>query len=597
MIETWEDCKGVIPRRSNRLLPPGFAVNAVNCNLRSGEIRPFNGPSVVRTPSKGAAVLSIYLFESVYWLNWLTDVDLALSPVIGDIYNRFYWTGDGYPKKISQALGANDTEADLPQASFHMGVVAPATAPDTVDDAAGGGSPETRVYVYTYVTAFGEEGQPSPASVALDVEANETVTVDNFEADPDASYNIVFRRIYRSLSGTSAAAYQFVTEIPLATTSYDDSLTGSQLGEILPSLTWAEPPATMKGLALMGNGTMAGFVGKNIYFSEPYLPHAWPDGYALATEHNIVSLAVMGRGLLITTEGDAHLVYGEHPSRFSKEIIGPGLPCISKRGTVSTPSGVLYPCPDGLVLVSSNGAMILTEEYYTRDEWEALGPQNLVASLYQGRYYGFFGSAAEEDRRGIIYDPGDPSVTVTFLNKSTDAVFADKVTNQLYMVLDEAIQRWEGDPDNPLSYKWQGHYSSSWPNPFGAARVQANLDSILSEEELAAYQAEVDAVNALNTAWYAASPGPEALNGAEINAIPQPLGGIGFQEVPTIPTYSMQISVFADEVLKYQRFITSRNGFRIKGGFRAREWDVLIEGTAAIEKTQIASTLQELKTR
>ncbi len=595
MIETFQDFKGEIPKRSERLLPPGFAVKAVNCKLQSGEIRPFGAPSVVRTPSKGSAIQTMFLFKSVYWLNWLEDVDVALSPVKSDIYSRFYWTGEGaYPKKSSQAYGASDPEADLPENHYRMGVIAPATKPDTADDAAGGGSPETRVYVYTYVTAWGEEGQPSPPSTALEVEANETVTVDNFEAAPAAIYNITYRRIYRTLSGSETTTYQFVAEIAIATTSYADSLAGSALGEQLPSISWAEPNDNLAGLVLMGNGVMAGFVGKDLYFSEPYRPHAWPPEYALVTEHDIVALGVMGRSLVVATAGNTYLVYGEHPSVYSIQNVATGQPCISKRGLVEATHGVLYPSPNGMFFVSPSGGQIITQDHFTKDEWEALGPENLVAALHQGRYYGFFGPDAEEDRRGIIFDPGDPAATVVFVNQTASAVFADLVTNILYLMLDGEIKMWEGDAGNPLAYKWRGNISAPMPINFGAAAVQADLDSIITEDDISAYTARRDAIVVENAAWWAAAGPGEALNGAEINAIP--LGGNAFQVAPGIPAYSMQLSVYADGELKHQQFIQTADGFRLPSGFRAREWEFEIEGMANIQKIQLANTMIELKT-
>ena len=47
----------------------------------------------------------------------------------------------------------------------------------------------------------------------------------------------------------------------------------------------------MKGLIALPNGVFAGFTGKRICFSEPFLPHAWPVAYRITLEEEIVSIA------------------------------------------------------------------------------------------------------------------------------------------------------------------------------------------------------------------------------------------------------------------------------------------------------------------
>ena len=106
--------------------------------------------------------------------------------------------------------------------------------------------------------------------------------------------------------------FQFVAEVNMSATTYEDSSDNDDLEEIIPSTYWIAPPdddtnlypdGPMKGLTALPNGVFAGFTGKRICFSEPFLPHAWPVIYRITLEDNIVAIGAAGNGLIVTTEG------------------------------------------------------------------------------------------------------------------------------------------------------------------------------------------------------------------------------------------------------------------------------------------------------
>jgi hypothetical protein len=103
-------------------------------------------------------------------------------------------------------------------------------------------------YVYTFVSAYGEEGPPSAASTVITTDDNATITVSNLSTGPvksnsnlDAGAGAV-KRIYRSNTGSNTTAFQFVAEISMATASYDDTSNNDQLAEVIPSTYWIAPP-------------------------------------------------------------------------------------------------------------------------------------------------------------------------------------------------------------------------------------------------------------------------------------------------------------------------------------------------------------------
>ena len=288
-----EDFSGVVPRTGPTQIEANQAQVAKNVKLQSRELRSWADPVLSYTPTL-PDVESIYYIDSPsgnrYWLEWATDVDMVPGPVADINEFRYYYTGDGAPKKTNYALATTSGTGTppFPDAWLYMGVPAPAAAP-TLTPSSSTAPTETRAYVYTYVSTFGtvkEESAPSPAqTVDVSTAAGTTVTVSGFSAAPTTGYNITHRRIYRTITGATNVVYSFVAEIPIATTSYVDSLSVTQLGAELQTLFWTTPPTDLKGLVAMPNGILAGFVGNQVYFSEPYYPHAWPDSYALTVDY------------------------------------------------------------------------------------------------------------------------------------------------------------------------------------------------------------------------------------------------------------------------------------------------------------------------
>jgi len=182
---------GMIPRLDARLLSPGQAQVAVNCLLLDGDIVPLKNPLVVTRPNKTGPLKSIYRMVDAagaeYWLSWNRDVNVKNGPVAGDILQRTYYTGDGEPRMTTLADAISGGGNDYPKNFFVLGVTKPTTAP-TVGHTGGAAANETRQYVYTFVTPYGEESAPSPAgehtapsdATSWDLSALETAPLNTF---------------------------------------------------------------------------------------------------------------------------------------------------------------------------------------------------------------------------------------------------------------------------------------------------------------------------------------------------------------------------------------------------------------------------------
>ena len=251
---------------------------------------------------------------------------------------------------------------------------------------------EDRTYRYTYVSALGEEGPPSPVSQVVKTLDGDVIELTGFEAPPTDNYDITQIRLYRTSSTIAGTEYQFVKEFDVAT-STTEAVKQSNLGEIISTTTWDAPPEGMQGIVAMPNGMMVGFVGRTIHMSEPYFPHAYPPEYDQAVDYEIVGLAAFGNSVVVLTEGFPYVLTGSHPRNVNIRPYKIKQACVSAESIAADKDRVIYASPDGLVEIGVNGAKIITEPYVLKKEWASYSPTTMVGEFHDGKYFGFFDGA------------------------------------------------------------------------------------------------------------------------------------------------------------------------------------------------------------
>lgn len=248
---------------------------------------------------------------------------------------------------------------------------------------------ETRGYIYTYVSDWGEESAPSPVTPLLTIDQNDSVDVSIGAPAVTSPYGTITHwRLYRSSTTNVGAAYQFVAEVPIATTSYNDTKKQEELQEVCPSLTWTEPRSDLFALTGLPNGIMVGLAedGRILCFSEPYQPYAWPREYELSLEYPGVGIGAFGQTAVVVTTGQPCYVSGADSANMSAQKIESAQACVSKRSIVSADGGVLYASPDGICLAGPSGVELLTLGAYSREDWQALGLTTSFAAFSEGVY-------------------------------------------------------------------------------------------------------------------------------------------------------------------------------------------------------------------
>ena len=292
---------------------------------------------------------------------------------------------------------------------------------------------ETRVYAYTWVnkeSGFEFESAPSPASNSVDVKAGQTVSLSGLDPVPGGDYVVTNRRIYRSTSGV----YLFVKEISAAQSSFTDDVEADSLGEQMPSLNWAAPPGNLAGLTNLPNGLMAGFVGRDVYFCDPYHPHAWPEGYSQSVDYPIVGLAAMDTTLAVLTTGVPYFIQGTHPESMAVVKSDLQQACVSKRSIVEIGGVVLYAAPDGLMALSPGGSKIVTENLFNFQQWQTFfKPESIHAYHHDNQYIAFYDNGSLQG--GFTFDMRSGNFITHDIY--AEAGYQDLQTDKLYVAVNE----------------------------------------------------------------------------------------------------------------------------------------------------------------
>lgn len=468
-----ENFDGIIPRTEPHQLGDNQAQVAQNAKLYASDLRPWRGTAqdiLVTARTNALTIYKLYNYAGAStWLQFLNDVDVALSPTVdtGDV--RFYYTGDGSPRKSNYALAQG---TNPPHAYYEMGVPAPVAAPTLTLTVAGSGSNQTRAYVYTFVHAFGtleEESAPSPPTTITANVIGSTVHLSLFDTPPAGNYNWTKIRIYRSVTGNSTASYQFVAEIPLATTTYDDTLTVAQLGEALSTLGWRPPPTDLTGIVNLGSasGVLAGFSGNTVCFSEPFFPHAWPLAYQIALPYKIVGVGAVGSSLVVATDRYPYIISGGVPGQMQVERVQLLEPCVSKKSIASYADGVVYASPNGLVTIGASARDVSTRALFHREEWQALVPSGIIGAIYDTRYIATF-TTGPQAGTAYVLDPTDTPALSQVDMLTAKAVHVDSKTGSVWLINTAYTGIFQLDIDqvNLLTYTWR---SKKWNMPIATS--------------------------------------------------------------------------------------------------------------------------------
>lgn len=538
---------GKAPKVFARLLPEDMAQTATNCRLDSGRLEPWkdnlsSSQSFVASYAISGATKTIFKYNDSVWMGSNEEIDIVRSPIAEDPHERIYVTGiggsSGYPRMTTGTIVGNPTyyRLGMPKpedlTSVTLSPVNSANADDEV--------PQSVSYVFTYVSYYGEEGVNCDAEGAqiVDRHTDQTVTLD-FPPVPSGDYLFEYKRVYRTDAGGS---YRFVQNVPIYQDTFTDTVSDLNLREEIPTVKNDAPAddatadhkdGPLLGLVAMPNGILAGFSGQTVSFSEAFQPHAFPDEYKLTVKSDIVALSPLNTGLLVLTKGKPAIVQGLDPSSMSMMEIDSSLSCMSKRSVVDMGEFTIYSSPDGLVMATDSGLKLITEQTFTRDQWQAFGPSSIKGYLWEGQYIGFYSHGGVS--KGFIFDPRGGKNGYTDLDFYATAGYNDLEDDSLYLVVGGALVKF-AEGSTPQSFVWRGKKFYT-PRPINPAVAKVDCD--------------------------------------------------GYSPNPTFKLY-------ADGELKHTQTVTNSNTFRLPSGYKAHEFEIELAGSVSVNEVCVYESAEEL---
>lgn len=427
--------EGARPKAHERKLSPGLAQVALNCRTDRGILEPLNAPGSGVSSGAGG---TIFKHLDLGWKHWSSPNVAVIMSAVADSGGHFFVTGDGYPKQSTTAMGGAYRRLGIPAPTAPLSVQLSEVIIDPVDDEDEDEvkTPEidrSSSYCYTYVVDMGagglQESAPSPPTGVFDVLEKQKVTLTGFSVPGAAGVTVSKYRIYRTVGGQRSSAYFFLKELNVGSSSWTDDLSDDRVStEHLATAGWDMPEDDAQGIILTPNGVYAMFRKNEILLSEPFIPYAYPQKYRLATQDRIVGLGFFESSIVVLTVGRPFVLMGSTPESMSMQPLPFDQSCVSARSIVSMGYGVMYASPDGLCLIAPNGTSVVTRDVYTKEQWKALGPEQMHGAFYEDRYY-----ALHPNGTGVVYDFATQAVFTVQLGSPVSSTFHDIVSDTLFV--------------------------------------------------------------------------------------------------------------------------------------------------------------------
>ena len=400
----------------------------------------------------------------------------------------------------------------------------------------------------------------------------------------ESPLNIVgmVKRIYRT-AGTNPA-FMFVDEIPVGNTTYNDTVPGTELGEVMPTLLTLPPPKNLTCLKMLPNGCAVGLAGNELCLSDPYRIYSWPIGNRYSFSGRGVALEVVGNSVIVLTDGYPILFTGSDPEVMSPDKMPTYAPCVSKRGSVNVGVGSVYPSFDGLWMATPGGVRKLTQDLYRDKEWSELNPGSFEAAFHDGQYRAQYVRNGERSRI-LVLDIAEPDST-TEVDEQVSAMYRNEYDGKLYIAKGARIYEW--DADNGMRYEsdWMSKdFQLAKPTTFNCAQVFADFGEIIPIDTT--QQERNEALQSLPMMGGGQIAGLE-IGVAEIN---------GSLVLPVTQQVQrrVQFTLYRGAVPVFTKSVTSQKPFRLPTGYRDELFAIQLSASVPTFSAAMATSMEELK--
>lgn len=446
------------------------------------------------------------------------------------------------------------------------------------------GTAQNRVYVYTVVNAFGDESAPSlPCSVTVDRSCNLQIKNLLYAAQAGEA-PIAKKRIYRLATGASGSSdYLYVDEVDGSATTFVDNRIDEELAEALPSLGWQVPRADLRHLTAMPGGVVAAHTEGAVWFSEPYMPYAWPEANRYDILGRVLAIAASQRTLFVLTESVVHSMTMDDPASVYTTTLDGFAPCLSADGVVSSPLGVLFPSSDGLYLVSQGmtSPQNVTDGLISDREWSLMNPSSFLGIFFDTTYMAFFRRDNGEYGTLMLDFGKNGQARMRLMDEWGTAVQVVPGGRRVFYAKPigstgrSAVYELFGNTDAPSIATWRSK-TFTFPTPVNMSAAIVECDATQSE-------------GTCGDIVFWGGPVGEQMVG-EV-----PFGEEDSDAYPGGQPISAVLRVFADGVLRANVLVRPNIFMRLPQGYAARRWEFEITTLKPVKRIAIGTAIEELR--
>lgn len=496
-------------------------------------------------------------------------VDVTLSHVLGKIFNVSVLVEDSGTGQ-DKLNGSVNLELDVGNVCGFLAhsvaagddVSSQWNADGVIFTTSGSRSTETTratVYLWTARNDIGEETAPSPVTAVVHVDDGTAVTVTT-PTTYSAGYGVTEKVLYRTATGDTGTVFKRVAVVPLATASYVDSLLDEELGATLDTEDVDMPPADLRGIIALPNGIMVGFRRNQVCMSEVDRPHSWPVRYRRTVPSDVVAISHVDTTIVVGTKTFPVVLVGDTPENYSSASPESPQACVSSRGmTFLLGQGVVYPSPDGMMAISGPGApRNLTEGLFTREQWQALRPETMLAATHDDVLHFWTDGANGGQPGGYMLDTKGTGFGVVRSSFHAVAAFVDPLTDGMYLVL------------------------SAFNEPTSALLPQPSSFALGATPQRTIYQFDAHATAKLVQSWR-----------GKLNLHDMPTAQ-RVARVEAVDYANIVFRLYADGLLIHERAVTGAGEFSLPLHDAAGSHEIEVISTSAIRKVHAAEGVDEL---
>lgn len=518
---------------SSRLIEDDQAQVCSNADLGSGKLKPLMQEQISGETFQ-SNVRTLFKYNNI-WFSFTQDINVVRSQIAEDPYDRVYWTGQTYPRMADNVLATNGV-GTFPGGSYRLGLPRPDKPTVVVGGERSTGAIDRRIaYTLTLVTSFGEEGPPAQVTTEdVAVWADGMTRTVTIPLAPSGAYSFSKYRLYRTNTNGS---FQLVTELMLNTGSYLDTVDDSLLGEQLPEYDQVAPPDEVT-VDHPGGQMMGLIAGPNgVYYGFSGNTLCASDPYLPHSFPREYQLATKDKIVALASISPGILVTTEGKPWLAQGSSPDAL------SITELESG--FPCASKRSMVDMGEFCI----YATTDglaladgEGLRLVTQNVVSrehwqslepSTMHAYQYGSRYVCFYDSRAGFIFDPTSEKSSWVDLDFHASAGFYDAKEGNLYLLVDGVLYRFD-DGTSPKTYLWRSKTFHS-PNPLSVSCAKVDADA-----------------------------------------------------------YPLTFKLYTDGQLKHTQQVQDGNPFRLPAGYTARDFEVELSGTAAVNYVSVAGSVAEL---